>query len=360
MVFVYDARGRLMAEYGGPQTGSGLQYVTTDHLGSTRIITDASKTVVECSDFMPFGDEVLATSQNGRSGISCYAADLTRQKFTGYERDSESRLDFAQARYFSWSAGRFQSPDEPFMDQWSDDPQSWNLYGYVRNSPLIYVDPSGGKCVNGVDGNPVGDDGDGTGCPAIGVNATPKGEEPGPKDIVPQTVPVESAPASIIAFIMSPTVDHYVENDTPLSLQARQILSNVYQNTWPIAQPTCGGGAFVYAGPHFEVPKTPIRGEVLTIPLQYDTSDGFSSGFLVEFGKKGSRFSGGGEMVRNWHTGEWSGSGLGFANGDWKRTGFGPVSGGILADHHGNVGVYGGTWFGGGVWVEPSFVRGCH
>ena len=43
-----------------------------------------------------------------------------------------------------------RSPDEPFADQWEEDPQSWNLYSYVGNSPLSYSDPSGQvKCPEG-------------------------------------------------------------------------------------------------------------------------------------------------------------------------------------------------------------------
>lgn len=38
--------------------------------------------------------------------------------------------------------GRFASPD-PAYDQNAEDTQSWNLYGYVRNSPLMSIDPTG-------------------------------------------------------------------------------------------------------------------------------------------------------------------------------------------------------------------------
>jgi hypothetical protein len=38
--------------------------------------------------------------------------------------------------------GRFMSPDAP-VDQHPADPQSWNLYSYVRNNPLILTDPTG-------------------------------------------------------------------------------------------------------------------------------------------------------------------------------------------------------------------------
>jgi len=71
-----------------------------------------------------------------------------RQKFTGKERDAETGLHYFEARYFSGAQGRFTSPDEPFIDQDVNDPQSWNLYGYVRNNPLRFVDPSGQICVS--------------------------------------------------------------------------------------------------------------------------------------------------------------------------------------------------------------------
>jgi RHS repeat-associated protein len=143
-VFVYDARGQLAAEYGGSPEVTGTHYVTADHLGTTRVITDSSKAVLQCRDYLPFGDELLATSQNGRSGIACYSGETgLRQKFTGKERDAESRLDYFGARYYSWAAGRFTSPDKPFADQDADNPQSWNLYTYVRNNPLRYLDPTG-------------------------------------------------------------------------------------------------------------------------------------------------------------------------------------------------------------------------
>src|SRR4030095_13936282 len=65
------------------------------------------------------------------------------QKFTGKERDSETRLDYFGARYYSAAQGRFISADAPFADQHSEDPQSWNLYSYVRNKPLTTYDPDG-------------------------------------------------------------------------------------------------------------------------------------------------------------------------------------------------------------------------
>jgi RHS repeat-associated protein len=71
--------------------------------------------------------------------------------FTGKERDSESGLDYFGARYFSADQGRFTTPDwsetpqpVPYADL--KDPQTLNLYTYVRNNPLSRTDPDGHCC----------------------------------------------------------------------------------------------------------------------------------------------------------------------------------------------------------------------
>jgi RHS repeat-associated protein len=66
-------------------------------------------------------------------------------KFTGKERDTESGLDNFGARFNASSMGRFMSPD-PDQESGIDnmgDPQMWNGYSYVGNSPLSRTDPSG-------------------------------------------------------------------------------------------------------------------------------------------------------------------------------------------------------------------------
>lgn len=144
-VFVYDAGGQLIAEYtSGAAAGSGTSYLTTDHLGSTRVVTREDGSVKARYDYLPFGEEIPA-SIGGRSGIAGYGGvDTTRQKFTSKERDSESGLDYFGARYHSPQQGRFTSPDPIFFQKTMlVDPQAWNLYAYVRNNPLKFVDPKG-------------------------------------------------------------------------------------------------------------------------------------------------------------------------------------------------------------------------
>ena len=141
--YVYDPAGQLAAEYGtATDTDGGTRYLNADALGTTRLKADVTGTILNCYDFLPFGQELLAGT-DARS--SCFGAspDNFNMKFTGKERDSESGLDFFGARYFSGAQGRFTSPDQPFNDQDPSDPQSWNLFSYGRNNPLLYTDPTG-------------------------------------------------------------------------------------------------------------------------------------------------------------------------------------------------------------------------
>ena len=163
IVFVYDAAGKLVEEYSGStlqtayvyagsrllttETATGTSYLTSDHLGSPRINTDATGNVTARHDYMPFGEEIF--SFGGRTTGLGYSTDSIRKKFTGYERDSESDLDFAHARYYNSAHGRFGSADNFLNDTRVSDTQSWNLYVYVRNNPLLLTDPNGERIYAG-------------------------------------------------------------------------------------------------------------------------------------------------------------------------------------------------------------------
>ncbi len=66
---MYDAFGNLAAEYGGsvvsPCGVPTTCYLMTDHLGSTRLMTDnlGSSTNVKRYDYLPFGEEIVSGSQ---------------------------------------------------------------------------------------------------------------------------------------------------------------------------------------------------------------------------------------------------------------------------------------------------------
>lgn len=114
-----------------------VSYYFADHLKSASVVTDASGSIKADSDYEPWGGE--------RQFIN---NDSNRYKFTGKERDIESGLDYFGARYYGSRLGRFLTPDwagKPMAVPYAEfgDPQSLNLYSYVRNSPIMRVDLDG-------------------------------------------------------------------------------------------------------------------------------------------------------------------------------------------------------------------------
>jgi RHS repeat-associated protein len=133
------AGGKILATY----DGQGLHFPLTDPLGTKRIQVNASGLVDETCLSLPYGN-----------GLSCSGDDATEHHFTGKERDTESGNDYFEARYYSSSMGRFMSPDwsakaSPVPYATFADPQSLNLYSYVRNNPLNRTDADGHTCNTG-------------------------------------------------------------------------------------------------------------------------------------------------------------------------------------------------------------------
>ncbi len=148
-VYAYDALGQLAAEYSNaanPSHGT-TYYLSYDHLGTARLITDQKANVISWHDYLPFGEEIPANTA-GRNGQFGAGNDGVTQKFTGKERDSESGLDYFGARYYGSALGRFTSPDwsakpEPVPYADFSNPQTLNQYSYVLNNPLAKPDLDG-------------------------------------------------------------------------------------------------------------------------------------------------------------------------------------------------------------------------
>ena len=143
-VFVYSA-GKLIAEYSTQLASQpSTNYTTTDHLGTPRIITSELGQVKARRDFMPFGEELFNTG-SARSANTEYSgnADEVRQKFTGYQKDNETSLDFAEARMYENLHARFTAVDPLLASGRSSNPQTFNRYVYTSNNPIIRVDDNG-------------------------------------------------------------------------------------------------------------------------------------------------------------------------------------------------------------------------
>jgi len=77
----------------------------------------------------------------GRTTTQGYSqSDGTRQHLTSYERDDETGLDCAQARYYASAQGRFTGANPASGGVAS--PKNWNGYAYTLNNPINLTDPT--------------------------------------------------------------------------------------------------------------------------------------------------------------------------------------------------------------------------
>lgn len=143
---LYD--GRASVDRVGKAVVGNPQWLVPDQLGTPRIIADKTGSLsgIKRHDYLPFGEELFAGT-GGRATTQGFpanqAAESIRQQFTGYERDSDTGLDYTHARYYANSQGRFTSPDPFAASAKLTDPQTLNRYTYVHNNPLVFTDPTG-------------------------------------------------------------------------------------------------------------------------------------------------------------------------------------------------------------------------
>jgi RHS repeat-associated protein len=146
--------GQLVAEY----IASTTYFIHKDHLGSTRLVTGVTQSLIDNMDYLPYGEQIA-----GDGSIS--------HKFTSKERDTETAstqgglngLDNFEARYMASRLGRFMSPDPDNAGSDATSPQSWNMYSYVGNNPLAFTDPTGLDPCPGGNDDPICTPGTGNG-----------------------------------------------------------------------------------------------------------------------------------------------------------------------------------------------------
>jgi RHS repeat-associated protein len=118
-------------------TSSGLAYYRhPDRLRSSPIASTRSRGIYADVAYSPFGEPYAQI-------------DSTDLDFTGENEDTVSTLYDFLHREYSPNQGRWVSPDPAGVAAISlNDPQSWNRYAYVRNSPLTLVDMLGLSCID--------------------------------------------------------------------------------------------------------------------------------------------------------------------------------------------------------------------
>jgi len=130
----YDAGGALIRKYVyGPDIDEPVAmiaagqtyYYAFDGLGSVASLSNSTGGIVETYSYDVFGKpDTISTVGN-------------RFMFTGREYDSETGLYYYRARYYSPQTGRFLQADPIGYHD------TFNLYTYVNNNPVNWLDPYG-------------------------------------------------------------------------------------------------------------------------------------------------------------------------------------------------------------------------
>jgi RHS repeat-associated protein len=145
--------GKLTATY----DAKGLHYQIADPLGSRRVQANVAGQTDEYCTSLPFGNDLndpyilVGTSCIATSNLLGTQDDATEQHFTQKERDTESGNDYFFARYYTSALGRFTTPDwsakvVPIPYAQLANPQTFNLYAYVMNNPIVHIDLDGHAC----------------------------------------------------------------------------------------------------------------------------------------------------------------------------------------------------------------------
>lgn len=103
-----------------------LKFYHGDQLGSASLVTDSAGAMIRRQSYMPYGSDRLI-DPNGSFN--------PKYQFNFKEKESTGFYDYGARLYFPLT-GRWLSPDGSTAD-------GLNRYGYVRNNPLRFSDPTG-------------------------------------------------------------------------------------------------------------------------------------------------------------------------------------------------------------------------
>jgi len=105
-------------------------YFHVDSLGTNVVVTDVDGGILARYEYDAYGN-LLTQTGNSEAPFG----------FTGYQKDEETGLYYANARYYDSNTGRFLRED-PF-DGDTQSPPSLHRYLYANANPTVFIDPTG-------------------------------------------------------------------------------------------------------------------------------------------------------------------------------------------------------------------------
>lgn len=105
-----------------------IRYVHTDGLSSVVLMTDKDRSIVERSEYEPYGSLLNRPITDGPG-------------YTGHVMDAATGLSYMQQRYYDPQVGLFLSVDP--ITFYSTPTDAFNRYRYANNNPYRFTDPDG-------------------------------------------------------------------------------------------------------------------------------------------------------------------------------------------------------------------------
>jgi RHS repeat-associated protein len=107
-----------------------IRYQFGNHLGSAMLEVNDRAEIISYEEYFPYGSTAY-------QGVRSQTKTPKRFRYTGKERDEESGLYYHGARYYAPWIGRWSSSDPAQLED------GVNLYTYVHDNPLVFMDPNG-------------------------------------------------------------------------------------------------------------------------------------------------------------------------------------------------------------------------
>ena len=122
------------------EPGSSYAMIHNDHLGTPQKMTDASGIVVWSADYKPFGEANVTTS-----------TITNNLRFPGQYFDAETGTHYNYFRDYDPAIGKYKQAD-PIGQR-----GGFNLYRYVKNNPINFIDILGLQVLTPEQGQRIGD-----------------------------------------------------------------------------------------------------------------------------------------------------------------------------------------------------------
>ncbi|MGB5710352.1 MAG: RHS repeat-associated core domain-containing protein, partial [Waterburya sp.] len=113
-----------------PAPAQLIRYQLGNHLGSASVELDDQAQIISYEEYTPYGS-------SSYQAVRSQTETSKRYRYTGKERDEESELYYHGARYYAPWLARWLNPDP------SATKDGLNIYKYVADNPVTFVDPNG-------------------------------------------------------------------------------------------------------------------------------------------------------------------------------------------------------------------------